>query len=92
MGVQILDSLGVRLFAAARSDKVVDDAHGRRTVPCIMRVGVDGQIMEWGFPADNVIPGDIYGIEVYPGPSSIPREYANQMTDGYCGLVMIWTR
>jgi hypothetical protein len=92
LGVRVMDSLGVRLFASARGDKVVDDRYGRRTVPCIMRVGVDGQIMDWAFAADNVAPSDIYGIEVYSGPGSIPREYAALVTDGYCGLVMIWTR
>lgn len=92
IGVKVMDSLGVRLFASARGDKVVDGPYGRRSVPCIMRVGVDGQIMEWGFAADNVPPSDIYGIEVYQGPGSIPREYASQVTDAYCGLVMIWTR
>ena len=92
LGVRVMDSLGVHLFASARGDKVVDDRYGRRTVPCIMRVGVDGQIMDWAFAADNVVPSDIYGIEVYPGPGSIPREYAALVTDGYCGLVMIWTR
>lgn len=92
IGVKVLDSLGVQLFASARGDKVVDGPYGRRSVPCIMRVGVDGQIMEWGFDANTVPPSDIYGIEVYQGPASIPREYAGQVTDAYCGLVMIWTR
>jgi len=91
-GVRVVDSMGVRLFASARGNKVVDGARGRRSVPCIMRVGVDGQVMEWGFSADQVAPNEIYGIEVYSGPATVPREYASQVVDGFCGLVMIWTR
>jgi hypothetical protein len=90
--VRIVDSMGVRLFASSRGSKLVDGPRGRKSVPCIMRVGVDGQIMEWGFPADQIAPSEIYGVEVYSGPATIPREYASQIGDGYCGLVMIWTR
>ena len=91
-GVRVIDSMGVRLFASARGNKTVDGPRGRKSVPCIMRVGVDGQIMEWGFAADQIAPSEIYGIEVYSGPATVPREYASQVVDGFCGLVMIWTR
>src|SRR5205823_3105984 len=50
-GVRVMDSLGVRLFASGRGNKMVDTKNGRRSVPCIMRVGVDGHVMEWGFAA-----------------------------------------
>ena len=91
-GVRIVDSMGVRLFASARGNKIVDGPRGKKSVPCIMRVGVDGQVMEWGFGADQISPGEVYGIEVYSGPATVPREYASQVVDNYCGLVMIWTR
>jgi CarboxypepD_reg-like domain len=91
-GVRVVDSMGVRLFASSRGNKISDGPRGRKSVPCVMRVGVDGQVMEWGFAADQVSPSDVFGIEVYSGPATIPREYASQVSDGYCGLVMIWTR
>ena len=91
-GVHVVDSMGVRLFASARGNKITDGRRGRQSVPCIMRVGVDGRVMEWGFAADQIAPTDIYGIEVYSGPATMPREYASQIADGFCGLVMIWTR
>jgi len=92
-GVRVVDSMGVRLFASARGNKIVDNGRrGRQSAPCIMRVGLDGRVMEWGYAADHVSLEDVYGIEVYSGPATIPREYASQMTDGFCGLVMIWTR
>ena len=92
-GVRVVDSMGVRLFASARGNKVVDTGRrGRQSAPCIMRVGLDGRVMEWGYAADHISLEDVYGIEIYSGPATIPREYASQMTDGFCGLVMIWTR
>lgn len=92
-GVRVVDSMGVRLFASARGNKIVDNGRrGRQSAPCIMRVGLDGRVMEWGYAADHISLEDVYGIEVYSGPATIPREYASQMTDGFCGLVMIWTR
>lgn len=92
-GVRVVDSMGVRLFASSRGNKISDSPRsGRKSVPCIMRVGLDGQVMEWGFAADQVATTEIYGIEVYSGPATVPREYASQVADGYCGLVMIWTR
>jgi len=92
-GVRIVDSMGVRLFASSRGSRISDTPRGgRKSAPCIMRVGVDGQVMEWGFAADQIATPEVYGIEVYSGPATVPREYASQVADGYCGLVMIWTR
>ncbi|PYP61860.1 MAG: hypothetical protein DMD26_16715, partial [Gemmatimonadetes bacterium] len=91
IGVRVIDSAGVKLLASARGYRVV---FGRtpEIAPCIMAVGVDGQIKEWGFPVDDITPNDIYGVEVYSGPATMPREFATLRPDGYCGLVMIWTR
>jgi len=41
----------------------------------------------------NDIPAnEIYGIEVYGGPATIPVEFRNSLPNGVCGLIMIWTR
>jgi len=94
LGVKLIDSAGVVLASSARGQKVdlktVNTA--RSWTPCVMRVGVDGQVKEWGFPMDTIDPNHIHGIEVYNGPASIPSEYSGMRTDAYCGLVMIWTR
>ena len=90
-GVRVIDSSGVKLIASARGNKAVLGPTAN-LAPCVMAVGVDGQIKEWGFPIDEIVPNDIYGIEVYNGPATIPREFATLSPDGYCGLVMIWTR
>ena len=91
-GVRVVDSMGVRLVASARGGKLVHNGTRIQNVPCVMRVGVDGQIKEWGFSADQIATEEIHGIEIYAGPATIPREFATQSADGFCGLVMIWTR
>lgn len=93
-GVRLIDSSGTVLAASSRGEKVdLKAVHAARSwAPCVMRVGVDGQVKEWGFPMDTVDPNDIHGIEVYNGPASMPSEFAGLRTDSYCGLVMIWTR
>jgi hypothetical protein len=93
-GVRLVDSSGTLLAASTRGDKV--DLKNASTLrswsPCFMRVGVDGQVKEWGFDMDSIEPEHIHGIEVYSGPATIPSEYNSARKDGYCGLVMIWTR
>jgi hypothetical protein len=91
-GVRVVDSMGVRLVASARGGKLVHSGSRIQNVPCVMRVGVDGQIKEWGFSPDQIATEEIHGIEIYAGPATIPREFATQTADGFCGLVMIWTR
>jgi hypothetical protein len=94
LGVRLIDSAGIMLASSDRGQKVdlktVNTAHS--WTPCVMRVGVDGQMKEWGFPMDAIDPNHIHGVEVYNGPASIPSEYSGMRTDAYCGLVMIWTK
>jgi hypothetical protein len=106
-GVMIVDSLDVRLVASSRFAKpkgggfAVGDrrpglnnpsSRGAILAPCVMRIAVDGQLKEWGFSVDDVPVTDVYGIEVYPGAATIPPEFATIKQDGWCGMVMIWTR
>lgn len=90
-GARVVESGGVLLVASARGYKV-DLQRGDGIAPCVMRVGVDGQIREPGFPIDAIDPSHIHGIEVYNGPATIPPEFSGLRSDSYCGLVMIWTR
>jgi hypothetical protein len=59
---------------------------------CPLQVAVDGQLKEWGYAVNAIPPEEIHGIEIYPGPASIPAEYASMRRDANCGLIMIWTR
>ena len=54
--------------------------------------GAHGVERQWGFSVDDISPNDIYGIELYDGPATVPRELLSLGASASCGLVMIWTR
>jgi Carboxypeptidase regulatory-like domain/TonB-dependent Receptor Plug Domain len=90
----IIDSSGTLMAVSRRIQKpnirnggVVMDLKN-----CPMQVAVDGQLREWGFAVNTIAPEEIHGIEVYPGPATIPAEFASMKRDANCGLIMIWTR
>ena len=60
--------------------------------PCVMPIAVDGHLKEKSFAIDEIPVNDVHGIEVYPGSASLPAEFGSIKPDGWCGLVMIWTR
>jgi TonB-dependent receptor-like protein len=62
------------------------------TAPCPLQIGVDGSLKAAGFDINMIPVTEIYGIEVYPGPATVPREFASTRRESGCGLVMIWTR
>jgi Carboxypeptidase regulatory-like domain/TonB-dependent Receptor Plug Domain len=93
MGIQIADSNGVAVVISARGGKVVLNGRQRVTVPCLLRLGVDGFMKDPGFTINSIPPAEIHGIEIYEGPASIPLQFnESRRTDAYCGLIMIWTR
>ncbi len=57
-----------------------------------MPIAVDSQLKEKSFAIDEISVTDVHGIEVYPGSASLPAEFGSMKPDGWCGLVMIWTR
>ena len=59
---------------------------------CVLRVVVDGQLMDRSFSVDDVPVGAVRGIEAYLGAATIPIEFSTVQPDAPCGIVMIWTR
>jgi hypothetical protein len=59
---------------------------------CVMPLGRDGLILGPTYNLNDIPANEIYGIEVYGGPATIPVEFRNSLPNGVCGLVMIWTR
>jgi hypothetical protein len=90
--IKIIDSAGVLIPVSRRFDKPVITGPDLDMAPCPLRVVVDGHLREWGFAVNSLTPEEIHGIEVYPGPGTIPAEYASISRDASCGLVAIWTR
>jgi len=79
----------------APSQFVFDDSSRGPAVDgrkCVLRVGVDGQLMDPSFSVDEVPVGSIRGIEAYVSAATIPIEFSTVQPDAPCGIVMIWTR
>lgn len=92
-GMIVLDSLGYRYAKSTRE----------RSLSCWMRVAIDGRLLPEGRPNLAMLPPptEIYGIEVFQGPATIPAEFTSQGASGteedmrsrtWCGLISIWTR
>ncbi len=58
-----------------------------RSNGCPPAIWVDGRPSD--FYGANTPVGDIYGMEVYRGPSELPAEF---LTNGMCGAIVIWTK
>ncbi len=85
-GIRISDSLG---YTVAISDRGKKYDKGQM-VPCVLRLAVDGVLVAGGI--DAVPPIEVYGVEVYFGPSRIPLQFNGARANQFCGLIMIWTR
>ncbi len=59
---------------------------------CVLRVGLDGQLMDPSFSVDEIPVSSIRGIEAYVGAATIPIEFSTVQPDAPCGVVMVWTR
>lgn len=92
MGVRLADSMHVLVPVSNRGNKVVRVGQQLMSVPCVMRIGVNGFIVDPTFSMNSISPLDIHGIEIYNGPASIPPEFNRTAADLYCGLIMIWTK
>jgi hypothetical protein len=90
--IKIADSLGVLMAVSRRMQKPIIRNKEPDLANCPLQVAVDGQLKEWGYAVNTIAPSEIHGIEIYPGPATIPAEYASMRRDANCGLILIWTR
>jgi hypothetical protein len=66
-------------------------AAGSINLSCVPTVWLDGVLLPSPTDIDNLpSPKELAGIEVYPGPASVPPRYAAGGMS--CGAVLIWTR
>jgi hypothetical protein len=105
-GVKLIDSSGVTLPVSSRGPVMrtfqdqtrlgrttaSSDRAGLEMVNCVLRIFVDGAPKEWGFDLSLLEAREVYGIEVYAGPGTIPAQYQSMGRDGFCGVILIWTR
>ncbi len=55
---------------------------------CAIQYFLDG-IRTPFFDIDDLSPGDVAGVEVYPGVARVPIQFKHRAT---CGVIVIWTR
>lgn len=98
-GIQIVDSLGVKLVASTRSERLraIDPASGldpsrNADWVCLFGVTLDGRAQDANFPVDRIPIESVHGIEVYRGTAQMPVEFASMRQERACGMVIIWTR
>ena len=103
-GVMVIDSAGVLLPASSRGAVLrlnqavpsrrnsTSNAGEMERVHCVLRIIVDGIPKEWGFDLALIEAKEVYGLEVYAGPGTVPALYQSMGRDGHCGVILIWTR
>ncbi len=68
---------------------------GRGGGPCQVQIYMDGRLITRARSVDIsvdelVAPGDLEGVEIYRGLSTVPAEFMTP--DAHCGVVALWTR
>jgi carboxypeptidase family protein/TonB-dependent receptor-like protein len=58
---------------------------------CPPQYFVDG-IPTSNFDIDEVLPGDVEGVELYGGAAGVPPQYNRFNCTSICGTILIWTR
>ena len=91
------NTLGVEVHRSSRFQTRITSSRGSSIRGgCTMSVGVDGSVFghasDDDFDVDDIPPSDIYGIEIYSGPATIPAQFVGMVGGNACGLIMIWTR
>lgn len=94
-GIRIADSSGAIVAVSTRGSKSAPGKLGGPPfglVYCVMRVTLDGVVLPTLSNLDAVVPGDVYGVEVFNGAARLPVQFGGLRTDNFCGLIAIWTR
>jgi hypothetical protein len=65
-------------------------------VRCSVLVAVDGAVLNTTGSSVNANelprPSEVYGVEVFAGPATVPPQFLRSASGAVCGLVAIWTR
>lgn len=86
-GVSIVDSAGVRRAMSTRGRVMTRGA----VKQCVFPVVVDNITLNGLESLDAIRPRNVYGIEVYFGPATIPHSLAALTRESWCGLIAVWT-
>lgn len=89
----LADKYGGLYAQSARSDSW---SPGNGTKPCNITIMVDGKVQNPNGDAFDLRllppPTDIYAMEVFAGPASIPAKYSGVGSDKWCGMIAVWSK
>ena len=86
------DKRGVRLVRLSNNYYGVRfAAYSAALRACAPNMWVDGQLAP-GIEIDDLLPNDVYAIELYETFASVPAEFAPRSSSVPCGTIVIWTR
>lgn len=91
-GLKIADSLGNKVAISTRGMKLARSGKEIGLVDCVYRISLDGVVLPPLSSIDQIIPKDVYGVEIFNGPSRIPPNMGGMRQDSWCGLIAIWTK
>jgi TonB family protein len=75
------------------SSRMAQNAIRLRGNACAPLVWIDGAPALAGeFDLDVISPQSVSGIEVYPGPATVPVEFRSSKGVEACGVIVVWSR
>jgi hypothetical protein len=86
-GIAISEVNGVRRAVSTRGRIMT----GGTVKACELPIVIDNTEATGLDVLDGMRPSDVYGIEVYFGPASIPNEFMALANGAWCGMIGIWT-
>jgi hypothetical protein len=75
------------------SSRLARNAVRLRGSRCAPLVWIDGApAMAGEFDLDFISPETVSGVEIYPGPATVPVEFRSTRGIESCGVIVVWTR
>ena len=97
-GIPSIQVADIDTMVIARSTRSLSMRPDGTVESCFLLVMIDGTVMNpdalhKAFDLRLLPPpNDVYGIEIFAGPSSIPLQYGGVGSGKWCGMIAIWTR
>lgn len=80
---------GINVLPSAIGDGSIR-MRGNRCAPLVWLDGMPAAAAE--FDLDALIPTSVAGIEIYPGPSTVPPQFVLPFGPTACGTIVVWSR
>jgi len=79
----------VRVLGGGRGVRFPNTSMTRRDCPPM--IWIDGQKAP-GMEIDDIVLGDVEGMELYSGPSTTPMQFSQASNANSCGTIVVWSR